>query len=220
MSMGMAFRYTSSVTSKKGVIGFGHSSQPHDESRGFSVAESAASLLCLHALWWLDGRPQGLPVPAGAVRLTNPSSYRPRLVTGAVVVANHSPWRPNMAHTALGTSAAMPAACIAAFPSTLAAPIAPQRMPPGRPRRNVVQMARHAAKRRALAPTPSPSAQTRQADFAQACRDVADMERGLQVLSDVWRNLNADLAHAKARMHALRGAEYANGFGPVQGGEL
>lgn len=125
-----------------------------------------------------------------------------------------------MAHTALGASAAAPAACIAAFPLRLTAQIGPQRMPPGRPRRNVVRMARYAAKRRLLALTPSPAQKTQPTPYQQACAQVAELEGVLACLGRVWDSASNDLAHAKARMHQLRAAEYANGTGRVRGGAL
>jgi hypothetical protein len=87
-------RYTGVVTSKKGVIGFDSPKHRCDASRSFSFAESAAFLLRLQFLWWLDGRPKGLPVRASGARSVNPSSYRPCLTAGAVVVSNSTAWRP------------------------------------------------------------------------------------------------------------------------------
>lgn len=87
--------YTCSVSKE---IGFGHLYHRCDASRSFS-AEPAASLSVppvMVARW--EAR-KGLPVRASGVRLTNPSSRRPRLVTSASVFANHTARRPIMAQS-------------------------------------------------------------------------------------------------------------------------
>lgn len=111
-----------------------------------------------------------------------------------------------MAQTALGTSVATHAACIAAFPSTLAAPIAPQRMPPGRPRRNVVVLAAHVARKRVCAALHAPAVAAK-TPYELACADVAAAQRDLQIVQQVWSRVNSDLALATARMHHLRQTE-------------
>lgn len=104
-------------------VGFGHPSNRCDESRS-SPADIAASLFAspvLAARW--EAR-KGLPVCASGSRLTNPSSCRPRLVTGAVVLANRTAWRPFMAQltASLGKSAR-----VFLHPNAAAAPVAQQR---------------------------------------------------------------------------------------------
>ena len=111
-----------------------------------------------------------------------------------------------MAHTTLGTSAATPSACIAVFPFTLAAPIAPQRMPPGRPRRNVVVLAAHAARKRVCAALHAPAVAAK-TPYEMACVEVAQAEKSLQTVSQLWHRMNSDLALATARMHHLRQTE-------------
>ena len=77
--------------------GFGDPMNHCDESRSFCSAEHAASLSVppvLVARW--EAR-KGLPVHASGSRFANPSSHRPRLATGAVVLANRTTWRPTMA---------------------------------------------------------------------------------------------------------------------------
>ena len=96
MTLPRLLRYTPVVTSKKGVMGFGRLDHRCDASRS-TFAVSAASLFAspvMAARW--EAR-KGLPVRASGGRLTSPSSHRPRLVTGAVVFANHPAWRPFMA---------------------------------------------------------------------------------------------------------------------------
>ena len=92
---------------KKSATGFGDLKHPYDESRR-SPADSAASLSVppvLVARW--EAR-KGLPVPARGVRFANPSSHRPRLATGAVVFANHTPRRPFMANLKAAACAVQP----------------------------------------------------------------------------------------------------------------
>jgi len=111
-----------------------------------------------------------------------------------------------MAHTAIGTSVAAPAACIAAFPSTLSAPVAPQRMPPGRPRRNVVSLAAHVARKRVCAVLHAQAVAV-QTPYELARAEVAQAEKNLQTVSQLWHRVNAELALATARMHHLRQTE-------------
>jgi hypothetical protein len=111
--------YHPPVSAKKALIGFGHPKHPYDASRR-TPAVSAASLSVppvMVARW--EAR-KGLPVPARGVRLTNPSSHRHRLVTGAVVFANHTPWRPHMAQSLASTGAP---AQIFAHPNMFAPPV-------------------------------------------------------------------------------------------------
>lgn len=92
--------YHPPVSAKKALIGFGDPKHPYDASRR-TPAVSAASLSVppvMVARW--EAR-KGLPVPARGVRFANPSSHRPRLAMGAVVFANHTPWRPHMAQIIL-----------------------------------------------------------------------------------------------------------------------
>ena len=96
MTLPRLLRYTPVVTSKKGVAGFGHPIPRCDASRS-SFADSAASLFASPVLVTRWEARKGLPVRASGGRLTNLSSHRPRLVTGAVVFANHPAWRPFMA---------------------------------------------------------------------------------------------------------------------------
>lgn len=111
-----------------------------------------------------------------------------------------------MAQSAFGTSAAIPAARIAVFPSSLTEPIAPQRMPPGRPRRNVVALASYVARKRVCA-VPTAFVQATQTPYEQACADVAQAKESLQAVADLWSRVNSDLALATARMHQLRQTE-------------
>ncbi len=92
------FRYDARVTSKKGVIGFGHPSKLCDESRSLRTGIAAFLFVppFMAARW--EAR-KGLPVRASGVRSSNPSSHRPHLDVGAVVFANHTAWRPLMAHS-------------------------------------------------------------------------------------------------------------------------
>jgi hypothetical protein len=89
--------YPLPVTSKKGVVGFGDSCNHCDKSRSFCSADHAASLSLppvLVARW--EAR-EGLPVRASGSRFANPSSHRPHLAMGAVVLVNRTAWRPLMA---------------------------------------------------------------------------------------------------------------------------
>jgi len=69
------FRYDARVTSKKGVIGFGHPSKLCDESRSLRTGIAAFLFVppFMAARW--EAR-KGLPVLARASRLTSPSSSR------------------------------------------------------------------------------------------------------------------------------------------------
>lgn len=113
---GDALRYTDDMPqpSRRGqslphaVAGFGSPSQSHDESRGFSVAESAASLSAPPGFMVArTGGRKACRFPQGLPGLPTRSSYRPHLEMGSVVFVNRNPWRPFMAHSpAPGTSAA------------------------------------------------------------------------------------------------------------------
>lgn len=131
-----AVGYTTPVTSKKGVAGFGHPIHRCDASRS-SFADSAASLFASPVLVTRWEARKGLPVRASGGRLTNPSSHRPRLVTGAVVFANHTAWRPFMAFTLTHTGARAP---VVALPGAAPRPI-PQSRLRGRYPRGVVSLA-------------------------------------------------------------------------------
>ncbi len=96
--------YTDAVTSSKGVIGIGVPLQPHDESRGLS-AESAASLSVPPVLAARMGERKLRRFPQGLSGTPTRSSRRPQLALGASVFANHSTWRPVMAHIAPFTPA-------------------------------------------------------------------------------------------------------------------
>lgn len=91
--------YTGLVTSHKGVSGFGDPCNRCDASRS-SLAVRAASLSAPPVLVARRETRKGLPVRASGSRFANPSSHRPRLATGAVVVANRTAWRPFMAQSA------------------------------------------------------------------------------------------------------------------------
>ncbi len=82
---------------EKGAAGFGHLMECRGKSR-MEPPRSAALFICASSFMvarWEGASPAGFrEVP----RLTNPSSHRPRLVTGALVFANRNLWRPFMAH--------------------------------------------------------------------------------------------------------------------------
>jgi hypothetical protein len=93
LSTSLFFRYTGPVSSKKGLIGIGVPLQLHDESRGLS-AESAASLSVPPVLAARMGERKLRRFPQGLPGTPTRSSCRPRLASGAAVVANRRPWRP------------------------------------------------------------------------------------------------------------------------------
>ncbi len=78
------------------LIGFSSLKQSCDESRRTSAVPAASSSVPPVLVARREAR-KGLPVSARIVRSTNPSSHRLHLVVGAVVLANHNPWRPLMA---------------------------------------------------------------------------------------------------------------------------
>ena len=96
MTKNHCLRYTPAVTSKKGVIGIGVPLQSHDESRGLS-AESAASLSVPPVLAARMGERKLRRFPQGLPGRPTRSSCRPRLVSGAVVSANHTCLEASMA---------------------------------------------------------------------------------------------------------------------------
>lgn len=124
----ISLRYTPPVTSKKGVIGIGLPLQLHDESRGLFSAESAASLSVPPVLAARMGERKLRRFPQGLPGRPTHSSCRPRLVSGAVVVVNRSPWRPFMAHNASAPRCAQ----IIPLPTALARPVKQPRNKGGR----------------------------------------------------------------------------------------
>lgn len=80
------------------ATGFGHPSNTRLKAATASLAASSFVPPVLAARW--EAR-KGLPVRSACSRLTNLSSRRPRLVTGATVFANLNTGRPNMAQSSL-----------------------------------------------------------------------------------------------------------------------
>lgn len=96
LSMSQKSRYTARVTSKKGVVEIGVSSNPYSESRRFSVAESAASLSVPPVLAARMGERKLRRFLQGVPGTPTRSSRRPRLALGAVVVAKRTSWSTTM----------------------------------------------------------------------------------------------------------------------------
>lgn len=104
--------------------GFGDLLQPHDESRGNLSAETCGFVVCASSFGGSDGRPaRACRFPQGLSGSPTRSSRRPCLATGAVVVANHSPWRPIMALAPLGALAPV-LAVVNGTPTTTSADVA------------------------------------------------------------------------------------------------
>lgn len=94
-----AVGYTTPVTPATGVAGFSSLKHSCSESRS-SVSSPCGFVVCASSFWWLGrGAREGSPVSARSVRSATRSSHRHPLAGGAVVVANHTPWRPSMAHS-------------------------------------------------------------------------------------------------------------------------
>lgn len=106
VSAHISLRYTSPVTSKKGVIGIGVPLDHCDESRSFCSAEHAASLSVPQFMVARTGERKLRQLTQVVTGTPTRSSYRPQLALGAVVVAKLTTWSPLMAHTAsLGAAA-------------------------------------------------------------------------------------------------------------------
>lgn len=95
---------------------------------------------------------------------------------------------------------------ILALPTGLTAPVPAQRMPAGRPRRNVVVLASHVARKRVCAALHAPAVAAK-TPYELACAEVAQAQKSLQTVSQLWHRVNSDLALATARMHHLRQTE-------------
>lgn len=91
-----AVGYTTPVTPAKGVAGIGLLKHRCDASRSF-FAESAALLSVPPVLAARAGSLRARRFAQAVSGRPTRSSRRPRLVSGAVVVANHTAWRPIMA---------------------------------------------------------------------------------------------------------------------------
>lgn len=126
--------HNGAALTKKVRAGIGLLKQPHDESRGLS-AESAASLSVPPVLAARMGERKLRRFPQGLSGRPTHSSCRPRLVSGAVVVANHSPWRSIMALALIGAPAPV-IAVVDGIPTTTSVDIARHF---GKQHRNVVQ---------------------------------------------------------------------------------
>lgn len=115
-------RYTAPVTPVS-VAGIGLLKHSHDESRGLFSAESAASLSVPPVLAARMGERKLRRFPQGVSGRPTRSSRRLRLVSGAVVFENHTPWRPLMA-LALTCASAPVLAVVDGTPTTLSTDVA------------------------------------------------------------------------------------------------
>lgn len=88
--------YHPSVSAKKALMGFGRPGHRCSESRS-SPADIAAFSFAPPFLVARREARKGLPVRASGAWSSNPSSYRPHLDVGAVVLSNRTAWRPHMA---------------------------------------------------------------------------------------------------------------------------
>jgi hypothetical protein len=99
VALAHGLRYTSPVSSNKGLIGFGIPCNRCDASRRLCTADRAASLfvppVMAARMGGLAARRFAQAVPGIPTR----SSCRPRLESGAAVVAKRTAWRPHMAHS-------------------------------------------------------------------------------------------------------------------------
>lgn len=91
--------YTSAVSSKKRLIGFGSPCNRCDASRS-SPTDRAASLSVPPVLVARTGGRKARRFAQAVPGLPTRSSHRPHLEVGTVVFANRTAWRPHMAHTA------------------------------------------------------------------------------------------------------------------------
>lgn len=122
--------YTTPVTPAMGVAGIGLLKHRCDASRSF-FAESAASLSVPPVLAARAGSLRARRFAQAVSGRPTRSSRRPRLVSGAVVVANHTAWRPLMAQSL--SLPARTAARVIALPNAAPHPVLQQRGPGRRP---------------------------------------------------------------------------------------
>ena len=171
-----AVGYTTPVTPAKGVAGIGLLKHRCDASRSF-FAESAALLSVPPVLAARAGSLRARRFAQAVSGRPTRSSRRPRLVSGAVVVANHTAWRPIMAH-----SLSLPArtsARVIPLPNAAQHPVQQQRGPGRRPP-HIINLSRWKLDRKfpdMPRPVDTPASMEQARAFVQTCERLLQEAR-------------------------------------------